>query len=397
MARSYRVRVRSVRLTKFRIVCLRWIILCCVASRLKSDPPPDLRDLKDSVASTGKYVDVIAPSQDFIAWPRDTHVACANAWNDFSQDFHGARHHPVSLVITFCKHPLEWVNLACSDISFNALTLYSKCGHEDLAQAFMQSQTCSTNATLLKLPNVGRVDHAIAYHISNLPPATDGNELILFVKDTFLKVHQRRSQTNSFQEMLTLAAGPLGFGCGLKPTASIKPRPTTDRFRDYLRCIKHLVKVFFGFPERNKNGLCSPHDANISLWHKTDILTTYTIKAYERNFGGRNDEADFRSDMSFANFLRSSNLSLPTPLSAVCYGGSFASKVSHILKIRESAFALLKHLSRGDNIIEGHFAERSWAAILTARLPVDIQKQLISMSKTTFPFMDMYGALFGCA
>jgi len=274
--------------------------------------------------------------------------------------------------------------------------LYSKCGRDDEAVDFIRTQKCALDTTLLKLSNVGRVDHAIAYHISNLPTTTDPDELILFVKDTFLKVHQRRSQINTFEEMLNLAAGPLGFGCGLKPTASLKPRTSVEKLRERFLCLKHRAKVFFYTPEPNKDGICYRQDGPISLWHKTNILTTYTMREYLRGIEGNNGVVRFRSNVSFSEFLGDLSVSLPTPLTPVCYGGSFASKASNILKVKEPATKLLKHLSRGDNIIEGHYTERTWAGILSNRLPLEVQNQLISLSQATFPHMDMYGALFGC-
>ena len=282
-------------------------------------------------------------------------------------------------------------------MSFHTLTLYSKCGYDDKALHFLRNQKCASSTTLLKLPNVGRVDHAIAYHISQLPNSTDPQELILFVKDTFLQVHQRRSQINTFEDMLSLAAGPLGFGCGLKPNARPKPSSGVEKIWDQYHCIKHRAKGLFGIAEPNKDGLCHEQRDSLSVWHKTSILATYDMKEYRRGARGRDRAgATFNSKISFPNFLQSANLTLPTPLTPVCYGGSFASKASNLLKVKVPATKLLTHLSRGDNIIEGHYAERTWAGILSNRLPPDVQTKMLSLSSTTFPHVDMYGALFGC-
>jgi len=341
---------------------------------------------------------VLFQTQDLISSRKLTDITCEGMWNDMLHDFgESIQNSTMSLVLTFCSERLDWLHEACVGMHFNTLTLYSKCGQDNEAVDFIRTQKCASSATILKLPNVGRVDHAFAYHISQLPNSTHPEELILFVKDTFLKVHQRRSQISRFEEMLSLAAGPLSFGCGLKPTASRKPRSGVEILREQYLCLKHRVKGMFGTLEPFKDGLCQSQDGDISLWHKTSILTTFTMREYSRGNKGHNrSDAGFCSNLSFSEFLENLNVSIPTPLTPVCYGGSFASKAKNILKVKEPATKLLQLLSRGDNIIEGHYTERIWAGILSNRLPLEVQTKLLSLSRTTFPHTDMYGALFGC-
>jgi len=56
---------------------------------------------------------------------------------------------------------------------------------------------------------------------------------------------------------------------------------------------------------------------------------------------------------------------LPRPLTSVCYGGNFAVKASQIYAKKDLLGKMASSLSRGDSIEEGHFAERSWAGILS--------------------------------
>jgi hypothetical protein len=53
------------------------------------------------------------------------------------------------------------------------VTIYSKCGNE--------VKGAPEGATVIILPNVGRVDHAYAYHLANLPLDTDPDEVWLGV------------------------------------------------------------------------------------------------------------------------------------------------------------------------------------------------------------------------
>jgi hypothetical protein len=59
----------------------------------------------------------------------------------------------------------------------------------------------------------------------------------------------------------------------------------------------------------------------------------------------------------------------PRPFAPVCYGGSYAVKASNIKKVPlQVRKALVQSLSRADNIEEGHFAERTWAGLLSTPL-----------------------------
>ena len=58
------------------------------------------------------------------------------------------------------------------------------------------------------------------------------------------------------------------------------------------------------------------------------------------------------------------------PVRRVCYGGSFATFGRNVQRIPLGDWsALSTALQRGDNIEEGHFVERLWAALLSP--PVD--------------------------
>ena len=89
---------------------------------------------------------------------------------------------PVSIAIAFCEHSLSWLDQLIQGLDIRNITIYSKCGNE--------VSNISTRTRVVKLRNVGRVDHAYAYHLANLPEETDPDEVQLFLKDTYPAFHQ---------------------------------------------------------------------------------------------------------------------------------------------------------------------------------------------------------------
>ena len=107
--------------------------------------------------------------QETVSLQSDFRVNCETAWKRLPKDgFHGS-HYESSLVVSFCTGSLDWLNLQCTSVHFRTLTIYSKCGQEQLAASFLRHQICSEQARVVTLPNVGRVDHTIAFHLVNLP------------------------------------------------------------------------------------------------------------------------------------------------------------------------------------------------------------------------------------
>ncbi|CAJ1961170.1 unnamed protein product, partial [Cylindrotheca closterium] len=92
-----------------------------------------------------------------------------------------------------------------------------------------------------------------------------------------------------------------------------------------------------------------------------------------------NDSKGFKSPFkNLGQWLESLDISLPSPLTPVCYGGIFAAKQTKIKSIPKVKWeAIAKSLSRGDNIEEGYFAERTWAGLLSAPLSEEEQWSII--------------------
>ena len=192
--------------------------------------------------------------------------------------------------------------------------------------------------------------------------------------------------------MISTAAGPIGFGCGLQPTPSSAP---DIMCRDGALAALFRAFYFKRCVQRHKEGC---HDKTISSWHLTSELQSFSMHKHSRtdSLYSKADGADFFTKRSYRSWLRNMEVSLPHPISPVCYGGSFAVKKANIVKARAPLLNILDSLSRGDNILEGHYAERTWAGMLSSRLPTEISKQILHLSFTTMPFPDMIGCLFGC-
>ncbi len=343
--------------------------------------------------------------QDPISLPMNFHASCETLWKKLPRSF-SAPVVEASLVVSFCSGSLSWLHLACSSVNFRTVTIYSKCGMENVATAFVKTQECSETARVVTLPNVGRVDHTIAFHMLNLPLHSTPEEIILFVKDTFLEVHQRALRPAFFADMLAEAAGLMGFGCGLKsnlfPAAPNFAARMKDKTLCYIIGVKKMLSRRLKVKPWQALWNCGKAvDRNISMWHLTEDLERFAFKEYRRNsakyakYSIVDDDVSFNPGISFSQWLADINISLPR-VTPVCYGGNFAVKVAHILKVKNATKNLVQSLSRGNNIVEGHYCERSWAGLLSAILPENTQSELLGISQATFTHSDMVGALYGC-
>jgi len=231
---------------------------------------------------------------------------------------------PLSVVLTHCHGDIDWVDSYLAGFNVQSGTIVSKCGKPPikLPKAF----------TLLELPNVGGCDHTMAYWMAErmVPRKQYNDETILFLKDRKTGA-QRRTRTRNLAEMLNIAASgsSKGFACQLEPT----------------------------------HGL--------SMYHSTEVLSSFRIKNHKR-IGGSvvSDAAPFRSNYSnLGEWLSALNLSLPAPYTAVCLSGVYAVLESRIAAVpRDVWMGMAQSLSRGNNIEEGHFAERTWAGVLSQPL-----------------------------
>lgn len=241
----------------------------------------------------------------------------------------------IHIVVSHCKASLNWMPSYLGDLSKNVASIHilSKCGQG--------VEGAPENAEIQVLPNVGRNDHAFAYYITSILPNfklstdTDDDSIVVFLKDTMMqKVHQGDGQFHrtDLDSLVHLASSSNGFACGL--------------------------------------GIV---DKSWSAYHDKDTLFTFAKKEYERGVDDYHtgDGVPFQSDKygSVGDFYTSLNANPLPALVQVCYGGMFAALTANIFKQDAHVWkAIETSLSRGDNIEEGHYAERLWGALLATPL-----------------------------
>jgi hypothetical protein len=104
------------------------------------------------------------------------------------------------------------------------------------------------------------------------------------------------------------------------------------------------------------------------------LLSQFELGDYGNSY--RNDTIPFKSThANIGAYWLAINLTLLQEFVPVCYRGIFASSVENIYKQDMNMWQkFMESLSRGDNIEEGHFGERSWAAMLSNPLePLQIE------------------------
>jgi hypothetical protein len=195
---------------------------------------------------------------------------------------------------------------------------------------FVHFKIKGNNNNNLEAQNVGGNDKSVATALSNITSSKGSSpscDVYVFLKDN-ISIHRKKSKPSSrcLNEMLHLAEMK-GFSCFQKPAR--------------------------GF----------------SQFHDTSALKSFKLKKY-RSKEAAFDNSGFESIYAnMSEWLDAMKISLPSRFTPVCYGGSFAVKVSQIVNLpSETWSAIDKSLSRGNNIEEGHFAERAWAGMFSLPL-----------------------------
>ena len=201
-------------------------------------------------------------------------------------------------------------------------------------------------STIETLPNVGRCDHAYAHYLASILPGKnvtkneEDNSVVFFLKDSMNleNIKQGRHfirKWNDVYSMTRIALSSNGFACGL----FMKPNSQ--------------MSVYHQLSELRKTKMNEVYKG-ANTQQKLDNQTTTTMASFMANY----------SDLG--SFVDELDIGRPFPsLVQVCTGGVFAASVRNIKKIKMASWeAAEKLLSRGDNIEEGHYMERSWGMLL---------------------------------
>jgi len=266
----------------------------------------------------------------------------------------------IHIVISHCKSPLHWVDEFTMGYDVASIHVITKCGE------VREKIKAPKSAKIIELPNVGRCDHTYAYYISHILPnmVKDGDEdtsIVVFLKDDISarSLHQS-GNWNTFEELLRITSSDNGFACGISPD----------------------------------NAEFGQHQFLLSAYHEVETLFDFSMKNYQNG----NDNTKFQPTSKYTNmgeWWKSLNLTVPNQLVQVCYGGVFAASVSNILMRDINMWKTMeKSLSRGNNIIERHYAERAWAALLATPLqPFQIDALLYKADGVYLNKNSMHGAL----
>ena len=269
----------------------------------------------------------------------------------------------VDVVVSHCSVDVSWLSSlehALRDsFAYPQTFVYTKCGSPPL--------TVPENAIVQKLPNYGRCDHTFAHHI--VERYNSLSDTLIFVKDTSFEYPDygfgqlSLRPTDAIPELLTRQGG---FVCGREPC----------RGADAGRCKKHFTADIYGSPwhivsELKGFGLQNfKHGSYVTNYDQSQVSTTDFASRANITMG------EWWNETFSAELAEQLHGSLVLP---VCYGGTFgvtdARRALHRIR-RDDWAAMRDSLTRGDNILEGHFAERSWMALLTPPLDGPIAQEL---------------------
>lgn len=228
----------------------------------------------------------------------------------------------LTLVISHCDEDMSWMNEYLKDFQIQDVIIYSKCNATIEGYSHPKSK-------IIRLPNTGRCDHSYAHWMRQMKETdATNNHIVLFIK----------ASRNLYQ-------------------AGMAYRP-----------LKDVIRI------TQQNGFsCEAEPTDKSFYYDSNILKFFKIN-YHRS------EEKIKSRYRFmGSWLYDMGIDMPK-FAPVCYGGNFATKASQIYSNREIWERIETSLARGDNIEEGHFAERTWAALLSHPLTseeTDILKKSI--------------------
>ena len=333
-----------------------------------------------------------AAGQPFLKFPNEYTVSCGprSLWRGYLNDVLGDKETvlgdreislKVSIVISHCARALDWFEDATSSLDVRSVTVYSKCGKPVVG--------APANARIIQLPNVGRCDHSFAYHMNTLGGAKgmESESVVLSVKDTFTSPHHADLEHRDLTEVVAEASGPAGFSCGKLPNYTL----TFDKTKPFR---KAWFDTIFN------------HGAEWSFWHDVSEISKFTLDSYV-SYGWYHNELNEENKKLFSvsevptfemwwKMLGAPELDKIMP---VCYSGFFAAQKRNIM-YAAPALARMQHmLERGDNIIEGHYAERSFAALLLPQLPANITEQILCLAnafRRCKGSAGYCGILYGC-
>ena len=247
----------------------------------------------------------------------------------------------IHLVISFCEESMSWIfdYIDTNRFYIQDIIIYSKCEQEIPHSEFVTFSNAAPT-TIQQLPNVGRCDHTYAtyilehYEYIQSSDQKHQNDIIFFIKDN----DYHHDQFYTFSEIFTFTV-QTGFGCVEKPVCDCN------------------------------NDQCNAHKDIPLAFHGQKQLNTFSINTHNRMERDHESKSAFKTKTykKFKDWKDGMGFHIPRSVAIpVCYGGMFAIQQKQILNQSKQVWEnVVNSLGRGNNIVEGHFAERIWAAALS--------------------------------
>lgn len=214
----------------------------------------------------------------------------------------------LTLVMSYCNEDTSWTTEFLKNYDLQNVTIYSKCN------STINGYT-PPGSEIIQLPNYGRCDHTYAHWGATrlgIEDATE-NHFVIFLKASRSNINHIGMLYRSLEDMIRIA-NVNGFACGYE----------------------------------SNNGL---------YFHSTARMRGFSVY----NYKGAMIKSPYTN---FGHWLDAMGINLPEP-SPVCYGGNFLAKASLVYSKQSQLKKMEESLTRGDSIEEGHFAERTWAGLLS--------------------------------
>ena len=288
-----------------------------VAWLLSPEGAPYVRNTSATASLGRRYMESVRKWQQMLqpdgASQQDPDIGaamsfCSKEWFEgppASQDESTGRR--MFAVISHCSADLSWLQeFLNSTGKLQRAVIISKCGRTP--------NWNSSRVTQIIEKNIGRCDHTYAKWIAQNVDKVHPDDIIFFMKDTH-SVHQSGSEFQSFDNMYRLAGS--GYACGT----------------------------------RHKS---------MSIFHNTTVLGSLEKTSYKG--------VAFHAG-TLNEWWARLNISVPMPFTPVCYGGQFATTGRQLRQVPTGVWsAIIRSLEAGNNIAEGHYAERTWAGLLFPKM-----------------------------
>jgi hypothetical protein len=215
----------------------------------------------------------------------------------------------IDCVITRYNEYVDWIDYISSIV--NNFYIYNKGPNDNIFKNLTPDFALTKKITNVKLDNIGRIDHTIAFHIlENWDSLAD---ITIFLPASILMCQRKGGYLNAIRKRIS---------------------KLKDRY----------------------NGFYSPR------FHKVDSGFNYTIDNYQaEGICNRNNNPFIKSEYPDMIAWKTAIID-SRPIKYVAMRGMFAVCKENIKNVDPKIYQrLMESLSVGDNIENGHFAERIWA------------------------------------